>query len=453
MATGESKSKWSGKGQQGVFPLSDDSPSEVSLSYAGKRPQHIILQTPPSETEIVWQGVNVGNRLYYGNNLPILSNLYHDSDIRGKVQLIYIDPPYATNSVFKSRNQTDAYQDLLGGAQYLEFMRERLIFLRELLSSSGSIYVHLDNKMAFHMKIILDEVFGETRFKSFITRRKCNPKNYTRKTYGNVSDYILFYTKSDDYVWNRPVELWTEEKAEKEYTYTESSTGRKFKKVPIHAPGTRNGATGQVWRGMLPPPGKHWQYTPQTLDEMDARGEIFWSSNGNPRRKIYLDDSLGIPVQDIWWNMRDAHNQNIKITGYPTEKTPDLLKLIIEASSNPGDLVLDCFSGSGTTLAVASQLGRKWIGIDNSPAAISATLTRFAHGTEPMGDFVTPQIKAEATQLSLPFPMDESHRQNQILDFELYTCLHQQEAILPALEFWRNQASNVTTQPSFLPST
>ncbi len=139
---------------------------------------------------------------------------------------------------------------------------------------------------------------------------------------------------------------------------------------------------------MLPPPGKHWQFTPQTLDEMDARGEIYWSPTGNPRRIVCLDESAGAPVQDIWLDYKDAHNQNIRITGCPTEKNPDLLALIIRASSNAGDIVLDCFSGSGTALGVASQLGRRWVGIDNSPKAIRTTLYRFAHGTEPMGDFV-----------------------------------------------------------------
>lgn len=150
----------------------------------------------------------------------------------------------------------------------------------------------------------------------------------------------------------------------------------------------RNGETGKPWRDKLPPPGKHWQFPPQTLDEMDARGEIYWSPNSNPRRKIYLDESDGVAVQDIWLDFKDAHNQNIEITGYPTEKNPGLLARIIEASSRPGDLVLDCFSGSGTTLAVASQLQRRWIGIDKSVEAIAMTLRRFAKGLEPMGDFV-----------------------------------------------------------------
>ncbi len=260
--------------------------------------------------------------------------------IAGKVRLVYIDPPYATQT-------------------------------------------------SFHIKVIMDEIFGANNYKNCIVRKKCNPKNYTRKKYGNISDYILFYTKSDQCVWNRPIEPWTEDRALKEYQYVEEETGRRDKKVPIHAPGIRNGETGKPWRGMRPPPGKHWQYTPQKLDMLDIEGKIYWSPNGNPGRKVYLDENPGVSVQDIWLNYRDAHNQNIKITGYPTKKNSALLKRIIEASSNPNDIVLDCFCGSGTTLDVAHRLERRWIGIDNSVEAIRTVLDRFAKGTEIMGDFVS----------------------------------------------------------------
>jgi adenine-specific DNA-methyltransferase len=402
MATGISKNKWNGDTllENGSVKQEPD----VFLSYEGKKPEAMVLTSEPASIQTIWQGGE--NSLYYGDNLPILARILSDDALRGKVRLVYIDPPFATKSVFQSRNQSDAYTDLLEGNHYLEFIRERLIFLRELLAEDGSIYVHLDDNMAFYIKVIMDEVFGKANFRNWITRKKCNPKNYTRKTYGNVSDYILFYSKSKDYVWNRSVEVWTEERALKEYTYVEEDTGRRYKKVPIHAPGERNGETGKAWRGMLPPPGKHWQYTPKTLDEMDARGEIFWSSNGNPRRKVYLDESEGVATQDIWLDYRDAHNQNIEITGYPTEKNPKLLERIIEASSNPGDIVMDCFSGSGTTLDVASQLGRKWIGMDNSLEAIATTLKRFALGTKPMGDYVKKGNGQKTTlQKATPLPL------------------------------------------------
>lgn len=362
----------------------------IVLNYPGKKSAEDILSTPPAQLAVAWSAQidTALNRLYYGENLAVLAALRNDPSVRGKVRLIYIDPPYSTRSVFQSRKQADAYHDLLHGAEYIEFLRERLILLRDLLAEDGSIYVHLDENMAFQAKVLMDEIFGSSNFRNWVTRKKCNPKNYTRKTYGNVADYILFYTKSDNYVWHRPVEVWTAESASREYTYTEPGTGRRYKKVPIHAPGVRNGETGKPWRGMNPPPGKHWQYLPSRLDEMDARGEIYWSPTGNPRRKIYLDKSDGIPVQDIWLGFRDAYNQNIRITGYPTEKNPALIGRIIEASSNHGDLVLDCFCGSGTTLEAAHRLGRNWLGVDNSAEAIRTTLSRFSQGVEPMGDFV-----------------------------------------------------------------
>lgn len=409
MATGIPKTRWQSVPHSLSAGGDEAGNTDVHLAYEGKKPVREILLTPPAACRQVWpepNGKTLANRLYYGDNLPILAALKWDTGICGQVRLIYIDPPYATKSVFQSRNQADAYMDLLEGAHYLEFLRERLILLRELLADDGSIYVHLDDNMAFLAKAVMDEVFGRDNFRNWITRKKCNPKNYTRKAYGNVTDYILFYTKTESYVWHRPVDPWTEERADKEYQYVEATTGRRYKKVPVHAPGVRNGETGQLWRDKKPPPGKHWQYPPRTLDVMDARGEIYWSPTGNPRRKIYLDQSSGVPVQDLWLDFRDAHNQNIEVSGYPTEKNPDLLTRIIEASSNTGDLVLDCFAGSGTTLGVASGLGRRWIGLDNSREAIGATLRRFGKGLERMGDFVSKSeasAGAEVDDTMLPF--------------------------------------------------
>lgn len=377
------------------------------LEYPGKKSVEEILATPAGQYQPNPTYVGGDNRLYHADNLGVLSALVQDKSVVGKVKLVYIDPPFATASSFASRKQKHAYNDYLVGPAFVEALRERLVLIHRLLADDGSLYLHLDERMIFHFRVILDEIFGEKNFRNCITRKKCNPKNYTRKTYGNIADYIFFYTKSDNYVWNRPVEQWDEAKALKEYQYVDSD-GRRYKKVPIHAPGVRNGETGKEWRGKLPPPGKHWQYPPSTLDEMDAKGEIYWSSTGNPRRKIYLENSAGIPVQDIWMDMKDAHNQNIHITGYPTEKNPALLSRIIEASSNPGDLVVDCYSGSGTTIAVAASLGRRWIGVDRSDEAIRTTLHRFKLGTERMGDFVN--VKKQSA-LSLHEP---------ITDFVLY---------------------------------
>ena len=262
--------------------------------------------------------------------------------------------------------------------------------MRELLSEKGSIYLHLDATMAFVMKLVMDEISGEENCRAFITRRKCSTKNYTKNTYGNISDYILFYSKGPCYTWNRPYDPWQIEKLNEEYPCIDEKSGKRYKKVPLHAPGIRNGETGKEWRGKLPPEGKHWQYTPEKLDELDASGEIYWSPTGNPRRKIFSDSSKGVPIQDIWLNYRDCINQAQKTTGYPTEKNFEMLKMIVEASSNPGDLVLDCFAGSGTTLQAAFECKRKWIGADNSPESLKAILKRFTSGLEEYGDYVNP---------------------------------------------------------------
>ena len=417
------------------------------LIRAKRAGQPFWLRKSLADFELVW-GATSSNRLYYGDNLDALRKLREDEFVRGKVTLVYIDPPFGTGSAFLSRKQRNAYDDDLWGAEYVESLRHRLVLLRELLSPSGSIYLHLDENMIFHMKLVMDEVFGNTNFRNMIVRKKCNPKNYTRKAFGNITDFILFYSKSDKYVWNRPAESLSEQSI-KEYHYVEPETGRRFMKVPVHAPGKRNGVTGGPWRGKLPPPGKHWQYTPETLDQMDARGEIFWSKNGNPRRKVYLDQHPGAGIQDIWLDFKDAHNQNVKITGYPSEKNPDLLRRILCASSNPDDLVLDCYAGSGTTLAVANELQRHWIGVDCSPEAVSTILQRFELGLLPMGDYVAKQSGQEPekpVQSSLFDSLDEdaatpvsestAAKHTPITEFSLYVQQDKRESIFPIIDRW-----------------
>lgn len=354
--------------------------------------------------QTLWNQSQGIKRLYHADNIDVLTHLLKDKEVFGKVTLIYIDPPYNTGGAFETRDFKYAYNDRFAFDSYLSFMRERLELMYRLLSNEGSIYVHLDSNMVFHVKVMMDEVFGMNNFKGMITRKKCKSKNFTRKTYGNISDYILFYTKGDNPVWNRPYEDWTDEKVLKEYPFIEEGTGRRYKKVPIHAPGKRNGSSGKEWRGILPPEGKHWQFTPDKLDEMDANGEIYWSANGNPRRKVYLDCSKGVPVQDIWLDYLDVNNQNTLVTGYPTEKNINLLKRIIDASSRPGDLVLDCFAGSGTTLVAAEELGRQWIGVDIGDESIATIVNRFKHGSKPLGDYVS---KKNCTTVKSLFQEDE----------------------------------------------
>ena len=323
-----------------------------------------------------WRG---DNKLIHGDNLPILKTLL--GDYAGKVDLIYIDPPFATNSRFRigtyrtntissSADDAVAYSDTLVDAQFLEFLRERLIFLRELLSESGSIYLHIDYKIGHYVKILMDEIFGRHNFRSDIARIKCNPKNFRRKAYGNVKDMILFYSKSDKLTWNDPHIPFSDQDVDRLFRKTDAD-GRQYTTIPLHAPGeTTRGNTGKAWRGMMPPKGRHWRSEPSALEELDKQGLIEWSANGVPRKKIYAEERPGKRMQDIW-EFKDPQHPD-----YPTQKNQELLNFIVEASSNEGDLVLDCFCGSGSTLVAAQSLNRRWIGIDSSEAAIRVTQQR-----------------------------------------------------------------------------
>ena len=442
MATGIPSKNGNGAGQA------------LELTYLSKRTRSAILADRSSPGFSLIRNATFLNRFYCGDNLAGLYQLLDDPSIRGNVTLVYIDPPFATRSTFLSRRQHKAYEDDLCGSEYVESLRERLVLLRELLSREGSIYLHLDENMIFQMKLVMDEIFGSANYRNLIVRKKCNPKNYTRKAYGNVADFILFYTKGEKYVWNRPMEALSKQSL-MEYQYVEPETGRRFMKVPVHAPGKRNGASGGPWRGKMPPPGKHWQYTPETLDEMDARGEIFWSSNDNPRRKVYLDQHPGVGVQDIWQDFKDAHNQNIKITGYPTEKNPDLIRRIVRASSNPGDIVLDCYAGSGTTLDVANELQRHWIGMDCSTEAVATVFKRFRHGLSPMGDYVEKRTAGDMTaqkQASLFDSLEEGGRLDDTRPqpvhphtpkYSLYVQNNKKDAFLPIVQKWMHGTASI----------
>ncbi len=345
------------------------------LNYPGKKNRDEILnEIPPITLEQINESSSY-NMLIEAENLSALKVLLQNSDIAGCVDLIYIDPPFATNNVFtyseersrtvsNSSNGQLAYSDKITGAEFIEFMRQRLILLRELLSEKGSIYLHTDYKIGHYLKVIMDEIFGEQNFRNDITRIKCNPKNFSRKAYGNIKDLILFYSKTKNVIWNEPFVPYNEEDKTRLFPKTDNK-GRRYTTIPLHAPGeTQNGKTALEFRGITPPEGRHWRSDVKLFEEWDRQGLIEWSKNGTPRKKIYLDEQIGKRVQDIW-EFKDP-----QYPVYPTEKNPDLLRLIINTSSNPGSLVLDCFAGSGTTLVAAHQLGRHWIGIDNSTSAI-----------------------------------------------------------------------------------
>ncbi|MDP3793019.1 MAG: site-specific DNA-methyltransferase [bacterium] len=349
------------------------------ITYDNKKTEKNILEKISRAELKTVSGKGSKNKLIYADNLSALKTLL--DDYAGGVDLIYIDPPFATNGHFKisedrantissSKGDSIAYSDVLIGADFLEFLRERLFFLRELLSERGSIYLHIDYKIGHYVKLIMDEVFGRDMFRNDITRIKCNPKNFDRKAYGNIKDLILFYSKSENPVWNDPHLPFSEEDEDRLFKKVDK-VGRRYTTIPLHAPGeTSNGNTGKEWKGMKPPKGRHWRTDPAILEGWDKQGLVEWSANGVPRKKIFLDERDGKKMQDIWEFKDPQYPQ------YPTEKSLDLLKFIIAASSNERDLVLDCFAGSGTTLVAAQALNRNWIGIDKSESAIKVAQKR-----------------------------------------------------------------------------
>lgn len=353
----------------------------MQLYYPNKKTEKEIFDNiPDRELEQINTSKN-SNLLIHSDNLTALKQLITKHNLAGKIDLIYIDPPFATNNTFtitdgrastisNSLNGTIAYTDTLKGFDFIEFIRERLVLLKMLLSENGSIYLHIDYKIGHYVKIIMDEIFGIENFRNDITRIKCNPKNFARKGYGNVKDLILFYSKSDNLIWNEPKTPYTEEDKIKLFPKTEKN-GRRYTTIPLHAPGeTQNGNTSKAFKGIFPPPGRHWRSAVEVLEQWDKEGLIEWSDKGNPRKKIYLDEQEGKRMQDIW-EFKDP-----QYPIYPTEKNADLLDIIIKTSSNENSIVLDCFAGSGTTLKSAQINGRQWIGIDQSAEAIKAIIQK-----------------------------------------------------------------------------
>ena len=217
----------------------------MNLTYENKNSEKEILERNLTvDFQDGWDETE--NKLIQGDNLFVLNTLLEKHNLKSKVDLVYIDPPFATQKSFsvgkertstisKSSSDTLAYSDNLTGKDFLEFLRIRLIYIRELMAETASIYLHIDYKIGHYVKIIMDEVFGINNFRNDITRIKCNPKNFSRKAYGNIKDMILFYTKSEKYTWNEPKDEYTEKDIERLFKKTDND-GRKYTTIPLHAP-------------------------------------------------------------------------------------------------------------------------------------------------------------------------------------------------------------------------
>ena len=328
------------------------------------------------------------NKLIWGDNKLILSSLKNGSmrkeiEAQGGLKLIYIDPPFDVGADFSMDIQIGeegdeesftkkpsvieeiAYRDTWGkGADsFIAMIYERLKLMHELLSDDGTIYIHCDWRLSGHMRLVLDEIFGKNNFVNEIIWQKVRSSKGQAKSFGNVHDTIFTYSKSEKYLFNKLYTEHDEARLNTHYNNIETETGRRYQLADFTQKG--QGEPRRFGDNVLTPPaGKHWIWSQERIDEGMKNGLIVFTSSGKPRVKRYLDVSQGSPVEDIWSDVFPVNSQATEGLGYPTQKTEELLQRIIEASSGEGDLIADFFCGSGTTLAVAEKLGRKWIGTD-----------------------------------------------------------------------------------------
>lgn len=353
----------------------------MHLNYSNKKSELEIYSSIPDCDLRKLNSEVSQNLLIQGDNLRVLKYLIEKKNLKGKIDLVYIDPPFSTsnsfmisedraNTISSSMHGELAYSDKLKGEFFIEFLRERLVLIKHLLSEHGSIYLHIDYKIGHYVKVIMDEIFGAKNFRNDIARIKCNPKNFNRHGYSNIKDLILFYSKFDKMIWNEPIIHYSDKDIKKLFPKIDKK-GRRYTTVPLHAPGeTKKGKSSLPFKNILPPKGRHWRTSIEIMEKWDEKGLIEWSSTGNPRKKLFADEREGKRVQDVW------EYKDPQYPVYPTEKNFELLDLIIKTSSNENSYVLDCFCGSGSTLKAAHINNRNWIGIDESEQAIKTTVKK-----------------------------------------------------------------------------
>lgn len=358
------------------------------------------------------------NQLFYGDNLRIMERMKGSS-----VDLIYLDPPFKSdqnyNLVYKTMTgkpvpeQAQAFCDTwemdvekeklaktmpllmkekgveeyyvrfwllwvqaLRKTQphlmaYLIYMVQRLLHMKSILKPTGSIYLHCDPTASHYIKVMMDGIFGHANFRNEIIWKRTSAHS-SAKRYGPVHDVILFYSRSDNYVWNKQFGEYDQKYLDEFYTHYDEN-GRRWRRSDLTGAGVRHGETGKPWRGIdVTAKGRHWFVPPSQLDDMDKAGEIHWpaKTGGMPMLKRFADEQKGVPMQDVWTDIKPLHNLSKERLGYPTQKPIELMRRLIEASSKKGDVVFDPFCGCGTTVYAAEETGRRWIGCDIAILAI-----------------------------------------------------------------------------------
>ena len=272
-----------------------------------------------------------------------------------------------------------AYRDTWGKGSdsFIAMIYERVILMRDLLSSDGSIYVHCDWRVNGFIRNVLDEVFGRDRLINEIIWKRTSARSDSQ-TFNHIHDTIYLYSKAPNFMFNENFVPHEQDYLDRYFSYKEPD-GRRFATIDATQSGLRNGSSGEPWRGFSPAAkGNHWKFATAELDRLDREGRIYWPTKegGWPRLKSYLNEIKGAAIQSIWTDIKAVNSQASERAEYPTQKPTSLLDRIIRASSNEGDLIADFFCGSGTTVAVGEGLGRKWITTDLGKFAIHTTRKR-----------------------------------------------------------------------------
>lgn len=380
------------------------------------------------------------NSLLYGDNMEWLPQVATDS-----VDLVYLDPPFNSNrnyNVIFARNASSSdtaqiqafddtwrwtqvteeqYLELVNGGlpsvvadalramhmllgendalAYLVNMAPRLVELHRVLKDTGSLYLHCDPTMSHYLKVMLDAIFGASNFRNEVVWKRTSAHSSAKK-YGPIHDVILYYGKSRTTTWNQPRIEYTQEYLEKYYRYDDGD-GRLYWRNSLTAAGTRNGSSGLPWRGFdVAASGQHWKFKIESLEALDAAGKIYWPPKGGmPQIKRYKDELKGLAVGDLWTDIDKINQVAAERLGYPTQKPIALMERILQASSNPGDVVLDPFCGCGTTIDAAIKLDRKWIGMDITYIAVGLIQARLKNT---YGDQIAESYRVEGIPRDLP---------------------------------------------------
>jgi DNA modification methylase len=382
----------------------------------------------------------VDNLLYYGDNLDILRRYVADES----VDLVYLDPPFNSNATYnvlfaeqngaQAASQIKAFEDtwrwdeeaartyfevvekggpvsealqafrqLVGDSNmlaYLAMMAPRLVELRRVLKTTGSIYLHCDPTASHYLKLLLDAVFGPQNFRTEIVWKRSSAHSDTkqgRKLHGRIHDVILFYTKTAEWTWNSVHMPYSLDYVDDKYRHIEPETGRRYTLGDLTGPGgAAKGNPAFDVMGVT----KYWRFSRERMDELIAQGRVIQPSPGAvPRYKRYLDEMPGVPLQDVWDDISPINAMAAERLGYPTQKPEALLERIISASSDQGGLVLDPFCGCGTAVAAAQRLGRRWIGIDVTYLAIALIRRRLR---DTYGESVDATYEVIGEPVSLP---------------------------------------------------